>query len=154
MKINEKLTFKECLMLLNILHKSVVDYDCDDQEVAYIEVEKRPCKSILNLVYPDGGYNKYMKEYDMDADDYEGIDITGLWGDIISKFNKEIWWSRDKGFYVRRWYHKLSNAIELKKRRIRDEWHYKREIIRLKYRNWRRNIETKRRIKALCKNQK
>jgi hypothetical protein len=152
MKINEKLNFKECLMLLNILHRYVDDYDCDGQEIVYIGIEKRPCKGILNLIYPSGGFNRYMKEYDID-NDYNDIDITGLWGDICSKFDKEIWWSRDNGFYVRRWYHKLIYGVEQMKKNLKHKLCCREMLIRLKFREWKRNRQQRKYIKALCKYQ-
>lgn len=150
MKIRPELSFKECLILLNILAKYVDGYDFDGEEVVYIDVKKEISGNVLNIMYSNGDYADYLKEYCCDEDS-NSIDITGLWGEIGDRFKKDIWYSVRKGFYVRRWYHVLHQKVTDKKRRIKYWFNSIKVHYDMAKRERQRQHQQKQLIKSLCK---
>ena len=117
MDINNNLSLKENLMLLNIIARHQVDSDADIDGILYIAVDFQETKNLIEeIICNEDAYKEYINAYL----ENETIDISLLWVEVLEKFKKEIWYNMIKReFYVARWYHKAERYFKDKKREIK-----------------------------------
>ena len=102
--LNKELNLKECLNTLNKLLDEFADWDADSESVIYVIVEgTERNRNLLNELIPDEqNLERYLDEYGNGFWKMDGIDLSGIWGEINCNFDVDIWFdAKKKTFYIK-----------------------------------------------------
>lgn len=101
--LNEKLSLKECLNILNEMIEELDECDNDSDGMYYIIVKgSKRNKTLLNKLIPDeSNLTRYLYEYGEGNWRECGIDLMDIWQTIDCRFNTSIWFDMGKKeFYI------------------------------------------------------
>lgn len=147
--MNNNLTLKESLDILNFILRYKEDYDWDCDGIIYISVNYVKSKYLIKeLIDNNVEFKAYVRDFLEDA----SIDISTLWGDVSEQFKVDIWYNgKINKFYMVKWYHKIEQFYKKNKRYFKDWIRKKRETYKIHKYYRKQKKETKKRIKQLTK---